>query len=133
MKRSFIYLSLLLSFNFMFTLSTVKADTNPAENGIIKGKIESKSDKKPVEYASIMVYSLPDSALITGTISLSDGGFKIEHLSKGNYYLVVYFMGFHKKFITKLNIDAKNQVVDCGKIILEENNTTLSGVEIMEQ
>ena len=133
MKRGFIYLSLLLSFNFIFTVSIVKADTNPAGNGIIKGKIESKSDKKPIEYASIMVYSLPDSTLITGTITLPDGSFKIEQLSKGNYYLVAYFMGFHKKFITKLDIDGKNQVVDCGTIILEENNITLEGVEIAEQ
>lgn len=133
MKRGLIYLSLLFCFNMVFAIPTLKAEGNPAGGGIIKGKIESKADKKPIEYASVMVYSLLDSTLITGTISLPDGSFKIEQLSKGSYFLVAYFMGFNKKILTKLDIDAKNQVVDCGTIILEENNITLEGVDIVEQ
>jgi len=133
MKKGLIYISLVIIINFMLSISPIKAATSLAGSGIIKGKIESKADKKPIEYASIMVYSLPDSTLITGTITLPDGSFRIEKLPKGNYFLEAYFMGFQKKMISKLNIDAKNQVVDCGTIILEENNITLEGVDIVEQ
>lgn len=133
MKRVLIYLSLLLSFNFTLANSTISGESNLAGSGTIKGKIESKADKKPIEYASIMVYSLPDSLLITGTLTLPDGTFRIEKLSKGNYYLVAYFMGFQKKMISTLKIDTKTQVVDCGTITLEGINITLEDVDIVEQ
>ena len=108
-------------------------DNSVEKKGVVQGVIESKNGGKPIEYASIILYSLPDSTLITGTVSGSDGSFRIGKLPQGTYFLVAYFMGFNKQVISKIEITGRNSVINCGRIVLEEATISLAGVEITQE
>jgi iron complex outermembrane receptor protein len=60
----------------------------------IRGKVCYEKDKSPVQFASVALVQLPDSAMITGVITLTDGGFSLEKVKPGNYFLKASFVGY---------------------------------------
>lgn len=63
----------------------------------IKGKVCSEKDKSPVQFASIALLHLPDSSMITGVITLTDGGYLLEKIKPGNYFIRASFVGYKTK------------------------------------
>lgn len=61
----------------------------------IKGKVYYENDKTPVQFASVALLQLPDSSMLTGVITLTDGGFTLEKIKPGNYFVRASFVGFH--------------------------------------
>lgn len=80
-KIYFIFIFLLYSFNLL------------AQNGTVSGRVVDSENSQPLEYASVVVYSIVDSLLISGTITESSGIFKIEKLPNGLFYIRVQFLG----------------------------------------
>lgn len=101
-----------------------------AEKGMIKGSVKETSQKTALEYANVLVYSLPDSSMVSGTITNPQGSFEIKDLSYGKYYIIAEFIGFKKKTIPDLEISKENKVIDCGEIVLEPSVTELSEVNV---
>lgn len=60
----------------------------------VKGKVCNESDKSPVQFASVALLQLPDSSMITGVITLTDGGYTLENLKPGNYFVKASFVGY---------------------------------------
>jgi iron complex outermembrane recepter protein len=60
----------------------------------IKGTICNDSDKSAVQFASVALLQLPDSSMVTGVISLTDGGFTLEKIKQGNYFVKASFVGY---------------------------------------
>lgn len=60
----------------------------------IKGKVCNDSDKSPVQFASVALLQLPDSSMITGVITLTDGGYSLENIKPGNYFVKASFVGY---------------------------------------
>ena len=106
---------------------------NNKKGGVIKGKLLSAKAKKPVEYATIAIYSVADSSLITGTISKSNGSFKIENVKVGKYYALITFIGFEHKTINNISISKENKIQDLGTIILTPAHQEIKGVEIVAE
>ncbi len=101
-----------------------------APKGTIKGIIADSLAKIPIEYASIALYRLPDSALVTGTISNASGRFEINAIPDGNYYLLINFMGFEKKRISPLTLEAGKRNLELPSISLKPTIAQLQGAEI---
>ncbi len=61
--------------------------------------------KQPVEFANVTLYSLPDSVLLTGTVTDKNGEFSVNTKEyKGDSYLQVSFLGYKTNTIdTKLH------------------------------
>lgn len=61
--------------------------------------------KQPVEFANVALYSLPDSVLLTGTVTDKNGEFSVNTKEyKGDSYLQVSFLGYKTNTIdTKLH------------------------------
>jgi len=122
----------------VFTLSTFAFGTpdndpenlDPQQKGIIKGKIAENQGGLAIEFASISVFSLPDSTLVTGVISSSTGTFEIKGLNYGKYYIIADFIGFEKKIIRDIEITKKNKIKDCGSIVLEIASENIGEVSI---
>lgn len=55
----------------------------------------------PVEYATVALLSVPDSALVGGAVTDSKGVFKITAQDAGPYLLSVSFVGY-KKFVQRV-------------------------------
>jgi outer membrane receptor protein involved in Fe transport len=101
--------------------------TAQAQN--IKGKVCFEKDKLPVQFATVGLLQLPDSAMITGVITLTDGGYSFEKVKPGNYYMKVSFVGF--------KTNGKSVAVEAGKgditvdtIFLAETTTSLKEVTV---
>lgn len=117
---------------FALNAVSLKA-TNPNSEAVltvISGKVIDEATKMPVEYASVAVYSVKDSSLVTGTISDIDGNFKISGLSAGEYYIQVNFVGFEKKAIEKISLNNRRNNVNLGEITLKPLSVEIDGVVV---
>ena len=96
----------------------------------IKGNVSYEKDKTPVQFATVALLQIPDSAMITGVITLTDGAYLLEKIKPGNYFVRVSFVGYRPagKAVTISEGD-KEIVVDT--IYLAEITTALNEVMVV--
>jgi outer membrane receptor protein involved in Fe transport len=119
MKRIRIYLAILL----LFASVAVQAQN-------IKGSVSYEKDKAPVQFASVALLQLPDSSMVTGVITLTDGGYILENIKPGSYFVRASFVGYRPagKAVT-VNGGEKEIAVDT--IYLAEITTALNEVMVI--
>lgn len=103
---------------------------NPIRTSI-SGTVMDKASGKPIEYANLVVYSSSDSIMAGGSVSATDGTFKIENLEFDSYYLKAHFIGYLPVTITNIEINSKNKIVDIGSIIMSPASINLNETEII--
>lgn len=64
----------------------------------ITGKVIDDQNQ-PIEFANITLYSLPDSIIITGTITNKQGGFSLDLSGLKESYLKVSFIGYEMQIV----------------------------------
>lgn len=96
----------------------------------IKGNVTYEKDHTPVQFASVALLQLPDSTTVTGVITLTDGGYLLEKIKPGDYFVRASFVGYKStgKAVT-VNEQDKEIVVDT--IYLGEITTALSEVMVV--
>ena len=97
----------------------------------IKGTLTDPATSNPVSYATVALYSLPDSTVKTGIVTNQDGLFAFNDLNKGTYFYEVKYLGFKDIRSKTIALDGNKGVVDAGKILLEEDTKTLAQVEVV--
>ena len=98
----------------------------------IIGSITDSLTNLPVEYASIAIFSMRDSSLVSGGISNTKGEFSIKVNRPGRYYLSVEFIGYRKIFISPLECRPDvGPIISLGEIFLAPSAQSLEGVEIV--
>ena len=114
-------IAILLSFNML---------ANPKAISII-GKVIDKDSGEALEYATVSLFSLPDSTFMTGMVTDMNGAFTLE-ASVGNYYIDIKSMGYKTK---RMNVTVKNNIddVNLGKIYLQQDTELLEAVEIVAE
>jgi len=121
----FITLGLLISFAIVANV--------PAIEGVVKGKVYDARSKKPVEYATVAIYNADNNRVITGTVSDNKGFFKIKGLKKGNFYVVVSFLGYENKRYDNIAIGDGRTSIDLGTIALGDASQTLDQIEVVAE
>jgi outer membrane receptor protein involved in Fe transport len=109
-------------------LLLIASITAQAQN--ISGKVCFETDKSPVQFASVGLVQLPDSTITTGVITLTDGGYLLEKVKPGNYFIRVSFVGFKtngKKVVVEPGMDE----IAVDTIYLTETIASLSEVTVM--
>jgi len=103
-----------------------------AEAQSIKGNVCYEKDKTPVQFASVALLQVPDSAMLTGVITLTDGGYLLEKIKPGNYFVRVTFVGYRPagRAVT-INEGDKEIVVDT--IYITEITTALNEVMVVAE
>ena len=114
----------------LFSLLLIISLTSQAQN--IKGKVCYEKDKSPVQFASVALVQLPDSAMITGVITLTDGGYILEKVKPGNYFLRASFLGY-KASGKNVIVDATNKEISVDTIFLVEITTSLKEVIVSSE
>lgn len=130
----------------LLNLSQLVAQTNPQRAkgngngngpqegyGVISGAVHDEATGEHVEYANILLYSVKDSAMVTGTITDAKGRFQINSVTPGRYYLKVRFIGFEDKDISGLAINPKSADIKLGDITIKSKSSVLQGVEITSE
>ncbi|MCT4586207.1 MAG: TonB-dependent receptor [Carboxylicivirga sp.] len=116
---------------FGMLISASLMANSPEKEGIVKGKVYDGKSKAPVEYATVAIYNADDDTVITGTISDANGNFKIKGLKKGNFYVVVSFLGYENKRYNDIIVDGGRDMIDLGSITLGAENQSLEEVEVV--
>ena len=116
-----------LTISFLFLLITGfsqgKGGQNPGSrgvqaDGVIIGKIIDDSTNKPIDYASIKLFSIKDSTLKMGIFTNADGKFNLEQVPYGNYYLKITYTGYETKQISDVAVSASIKIANIGTVQL---------------
>lgn len=119
MKRIRLFFTILL----LFATITIHAQN-------IKGYVNYEQDKTPVQFASVALLQVPDSVMITGIITLTDGGYTLEDIKPGNYYIRASFVGY-KSAGKAVTIGAGDKEIVVDTIYLSEITTALNEVMVV--
>ncbi len=103
----------------------------PEMPGVITGRVYDADLKVPIEYATIILYQLPDSSQVIGTTTRKDGRFNITGIKPGDYYLEVSFIGYKTRRIEDINLAAKGRV-NLGDIYIRQTAVPVEEVEVTE-
>ncbi len=88
------------------------------QNGTdISGTVVEKG-KQPVEFASVLVLSLPDSADAGAAITDNKGRFILENIKPGNYILRITFIGLNPRHSNPFTIDGQQKKLLLGQFEL---------------
>ncbi len=115
---------------FIIWLLLLTSITAQAQN--IKGKICFEKDKTPVQFASVGLLQLPDSTMITGVITLTDGGYFFEKVKPGSYFLKASFVGYKANGKT-VTVEADKGEIAIDTIYLAETTTSLNEVNVVAE
>ena len=97
----------------------------------VKGRVLNKNTHEPMEYATVSVFSLPDSTLVTGVITEPTGHFALQ-LEKGRYVLQFQYMGFIP-LNKNITLTGEKSNVDLGRILLAPDEALLEEVEVVAE
>ncbi len=115
---------------YIFWLLLVTSISAQAQN--IKGIVCLEKDKSPVQFASVGLVQLPDSAIITGVITLTDGGYLLEKVKPGNYFMRISFVGY-KTNGKQVSVDASSREINLDTIFLAETTASLNEVTVVAE
>jgi ferric enterobactin receptor len=101
----------------------------PSGIGEVLGTVVDTADKAPVPRASITVRTKADSILVTGAYTGPDGGFRVQGLRPGAYYLRAVSIGFKPKNYT-FEITETAPRANVGPVPLTRIAVTLQSVQV---
>ncbi|NHN24977.1 TonB-dependent receptor [Flavobacterium jejuense] len=94
----------------------------------ISGTIMDK-EKNSLPYVNVTLENKADATFISGTITNENGIFSMKGITKGDYILKCSYLGFTTNE-TPIYVGEVSDYLDVGKIILQEDITSLKGVEV---
>lgn len=131
-KKNFPYKSAFL-FLFFLTATGSLLAVNPSDSDSgIKGKVVDKISKTALEYATVMVYQLPDSTFVSGGITDKHGSFEMK-LKAGRYYLTVQFLAYGTVTLHDIQIGKSRNVLDLGELLIAPDDAMLNEVEVVAE
>jgi outer membrane receptor protein involved in Fe transport len=129
------YLNTIILFSLLFLFNSVSYSNplmpNDFDSGV-KGKVVDKNTSIALEYATVMVYKLPDSAFVIGGITGKEGQFDLK-LKPGKYYLSIQFLGYNTVNTGNIQVEKSNQIIDLGSFFIEPDQQMLDQVEVVAE
>ena len=98
--------------------------------GTIVGEVFAQNPETPLEYVNIVLFSVADSAQITGTITDTAGRFKLEGISSGDYWLTLRFIGYADESFNSIKLNRQKPVADLGRLYLKSSAVEMEGVDV---
>jgi len=95
----------------------------------IKGQIVDAGTETPLEYATVTLFSLRDSSMVSGGVTDLDGNFSFES-RPGKFFAKVEFISYKSKVIENIAISPKTPENDLGIIKLDSDAAVLAEVEV---
>jgi outer membrane receptor protein involved in Fe transport len=102
-----------------------------AKKATLKGLILDSKTNTPVEYANVVLKHSSDSAFVNGTVSGNTGEFIITNLNKGEYYLVVSYIGYDKTNISGISIKEGENEKSVGTIKLTQKAVEIEAAQVV--
>jgi outer membrane receptor protein involved in Fe transport len=96
--------------------------------GAVIGQVFDSELTSPIEYANVVLYALPESTQVTGTVTDKSGAFRLDGVKPGRYYVELSFIGYRDRSMKEIEVTAGAQF-DLGRIGLELKPISVPGVE----
>jgi len=96
----------------------------------IRGTVFLEKDKTPLPFATVGLVQLPDSTMVTGVITLTDGGYLLEKVNPGNYYIRVSYVGYETTG-KAVDVEAGTMEVLVDTIFLSETTASIGEVMVV--
>ena len=96
----------------------------------LKGYVLYEKDKTPVQFATVALLQLPDSAIVTGVITLTDGGYTLENVKPGNYFVRASFVGYRSAGKT-ITVSSAEKEIMVDTIYLAETTAELNEIMVV--
>ena len=133
--KTILYFSLVL---FLIINSIIKAHAfledepgSPAVlDGTIRGAVHDNKSNEPLPYTSIVLNNQIDSSFVMGTIAAEDGGFVLEKVPYGKFYLEVKYIGYEKTIIPDIIVSSEQKENNIGRIKIMEASKQLNEVTV---
>ena len=114
---------------FLFSMTGIMAPLMGQEKIGIEGVVVDSLARVPVEYASIALYSDPDSLPVTGVISDEAGEYRFTAIRPGQYFLKVSFIGYQNRSVP---VDVKKgKIITVPPILLAPSSMNLEELEVI--
>lgn len=95
----------------------------------VKGIVVAEKDLSPVEFASVGLQQMTDSAIIAGVITLTGGGYTFENVKPGDYLIKVSYVGYSDNYST-VAVKEGNSVIIADTIYLKESAKDIEEVTV---
>ena len=95
----------------------------------LTGSVKDFESKKVIPFATISTYMAKDSSLVTGTITDENGGFIINDLPFGKYYMNVSFVGYETQTITFSG--SSKEKIQTGNIFLKKTSLYIDEAKVV--
>ncbi|MCP2045911.1 TonB-dependent receptor domain-containing protein [Pontibacter sp. HSC-36F09] len=125
MKKSVLFLMGLLCL-FLSVSSAAWAQ----EAGKISGTLSDSLTGKPIEYATVALLQSGNTQALQSALTDANGRFSFEGIAPGNYQLAISFLGYQKKFISRVAVNAAKPETAVGNIRLVPSTTQLKEVTV---
>ena len=119
-------LYILIVFAGIWAQPTFSQDTSRTISGVV---YDAATDQ-PLPSASIALFKVPDSTLVTGALSQDNGTFVIHRVPYGQYYLRVSYVGYEAEVVSDVSLTASHSVVETGGVFLTTDRKELDEVEV---
>ena len=97
--------------------------------GMVAGRVLDNDSKAAIEYANIVLLSIQDSSVITGTVTDVNGQFRLGDIAFGKYLLDVRFIGYQsQRFDIELSADKRMLIL--GDILIVPDALQLNDVVV---
>jgi ferric enterobactin receptor len=97
---------------------------------MVKGKVLESTTKRPLEYATIIIYAQKDSSIISGETTNAQGVYNIT-IPYGDYFGKIEFLAYHSQVIEPFTLNPNRKILAIGNSELMVNTTSLKEVEVM--
>ena len=114
----------------MLFVSVLTTNISAQTNGKIDGKIKDTQTNKPVDFASVVLYRLPDSTVVKGLYTDTSGYFIFNNLPYGKYYLKSSFLGYQTVSKDNIILEMGKSSYNTGIVGMSENAKTIEEVKI---
>jgi outer membrane receptor protein involved in Fe transport len=108
-----------------------RQDASESSDAVITGKIIDNITSQPIEYASVALYRMRDSSLVSGVVTDPAGNFTLTKLSFGRYYAEVSFIGYKKNRIKNITLNPTLKRAVLGTIKLDPSSTAINEVQVI--
>ena len=104
-----------------------------AQQGTVKGRVVDARTGENIEYATVALLNPKDSTLKGGTVTESNGAFRLE-APYGRYLLRITFVGYEPQYYKNaVTLSAEHPTVNLGKVAINPQATTMEAVEVVAE
>jgi hypothetical protein len=96
--------------------------------GAVVGQAFNADSKAPIEFANVVLYSLPESTQVNGTVTDNTGAFRLAGVEPGRYYVEFSYIGYRDRAASEFELGA-GALFDVGRVELEPAPVPVQGVE----